>query len=100
MDRNDRVEPREDAIFKDDTPEADTASATLVGTNILGINAGSFPGGIVGPAAEIAAEESADETDPALQGSDLTDLGDPNRVTGDQGVSAKQRELEADELNS
>src|SRR5689334_22404885 len=100
MDSNDQVEPREDAHREDDTPEADTASATLVGTNILGINAGTFPGGIVGPAAEIAAGESVDETDPALGQSDLTDLGDPNRVTGDEGVSAKQRELEADELNS
>ena len=27
-------------------------------------------------------------------------LGKPNRVTGDEGVSARQRELEADELNS
>jgi hypothetical protein len=100
MDSNDRVEPREDANPEDDAPETDTASATLVGANILGINAGTFPGGIAGPAAEIAAAESADETDPALRQSDLTDLGNPNRVTGDQGVSARQRELEADELNS
>ena len=99
MDSNDRMKPLEDADPEDDTPTTDTASSTLVGTNILGINAGTFPGGIIGPAAEIAAQESVDETDPALRQSDLTGLGGPNRETGDEGVSAKQRELEADELN-
>jgi len=99
MDSNDRMKPLEDADPEDDTPPSDPASSTLVGTNILGINAGTFPGGIVGPAAEIAAQESVDETDPALRQSDLTGLGAPNRATGDQGVSPKQRELEADELN-
>jgi hypothetical protein len=100
MDSNDRMAPPEDANPEDDTSQADTASTTLVGANILGINAGTFPGGIAGPAAEIAAGESADETDPALRQSDLTGMDSPNRVTGDQGVSAKQREVEADELNS
>ena len=98
MDSEDRQVARDDANPANDT-SADVASTTLVGTNILGIQAGSYPGGIVGPAAEIAADESADETDPGLQLSDLTGGDRRKRETGDEGVSAQQRELEAGELN-
>ncbi len=98
MDSEDRQVVRADANPASDT-SADTASSTLVGTNILGINAGTFPGGIVGPAAEIAADESANETDPGLLGSDLTGGARRKRETGDDGVSPQQRELESGELN-
>ena len=96
MDSKERVEPAEAA---EEAEPADAAAATLVGTNILGMNAGSYPGGIAGPAAEIAAAESADESDPGLRLSDLTGGVGGKRATGDEGVSAPQRELEAGELN-
>jgi len=98
MDSEDRQVAREDGNPANDS-SADAASSNLVGTKILGIQAGSFPGGIVGPAAEIAADESINETDPGLQLSDLTGGDRQNRETGDDGVSPQQRELEAGELN-
>jgi hypothetical protein len=102
MDTNDRDEPREDADLAnqgDDRLAADPASTTIIGTNIAGANTAPFPGGIAAPAAELASEEAADDDVGPMDLDALEQFGSNRRETGDQGVSAKQRELEAGELN-
>lgn len=109
MDDNDRIEQRdfaeEDAradrgdAGRDDGSEVDPAAATLIGTNLAGMNAAPYPGGIVAPAAELAAEEATDEGTAAADLGGLEQFASKPRATGDQGVSAEQAEVESDELN-
>lgn len=83
----------------DEQAEADLPASTLIGANITGANAGTYPGGVVAPAAEAAEVEEKEED--AGEG-----LGDMNfdalaqfTPGSDQDVSTQQREAEADELN-
>lgn len=109
MDSNDRVERRdfveEDLQAdrrdsgRDDGSQADLAASTLIGTNLAGMNAAPFPGGIVAPASELASEEATDEGTAAANVGGLEQFASKPRETGDQGVSAEQADLEADELN-
>jgi hypothetical protein len=102
MDTEDRGEPREDADLAnqvDDRMAANPASPPIIGSNIAGVNTAPFPGGIAAPAAELGAEEAADEDLGPMDLDALQQFGSAGRETGDQGVSAKQREMEADELN-
>jgi hypothetical protein len=103
MDSNDLVEPRDNADQADQADagtEVDLPSATIIGANIAGVNTAPFPGGIVAPAADLAAEEAAAETDlGALDLDALEQFGSKPSKTGDEGVSPEQSELEAGELN-
>ena len=102
MDTNDQDEPRDDAELAkqgDDRLAADPVAATIIGANISGVNTAPFPGGIAAPAAELGAEEAADEDLAPMDLDALEQFGSARRETGDEGVSAKQRELEAGELN-
>lgn len=102
MDTNDRDEKRDDAdpAHQDDERlRVDPASATIIGANIVGSNAAPFPGGVAAPAAELAAEEAANQDTGAIDFDALEKFGSAHRETGDESVSAEQSELEADELN-
>ncbi len=105
MDTNDREEPRNNtdpASQDDDRATANPASSAIIGTNIMGINTATFPGGIVAPAAALAPElsaNSADEDVGALDFEGLEQFGSNRRESGDDGVSTDQSELEASELN-
>jgi hypothetical protein len=90
MDTNDPREDADKADQSDDDTTVDLPSATIIGTNLMGINAAPFPGGIAADAAELAATEATDENDPLQKG---------QKGTGDEGVSTAQSELEADELD-
>jgi len=105
MDDNERIVPDGSAEQEREGKgsEVDLPSATIIGANITGINAGTGTGGIVAPAASAAAAEAADEGVGPLN---LDVLGrSAAAAEGEQGdapnhdVSARQRELEADESN-
>jgi hypothetical protein len=86
----------------DDGGQADLTSDAIIGTNIIGINAGTFPGGIVAPAAEYAANQpttSVDEANDTVNLDALERFGSASRETGDEGVSPVQADIESDELN-
>ena len=106
MDSNDQMEPRDNADDADQADEADAGtkvdlpSATIIGANLTAANTAPFPGGIVAPAADLAAEEAGAETDLGPMDLDaLEQFGSKRGQTGDEGVSSEQSELEADELN-
>jgi|SRR4051794_25709748 hypothetical protein len=98
MDTEDHVEPRE-SDNQGDAEKVDPAAATIIGTNVTGINTAPYPGGVIAPAAEVAGEEAEEEELGAINFDALDGLRGGLRETGDEGVSADQRELEADELN-
>ncbi len=83
----------------DQSPQVDLPSATIIGTNLTGINAGTFPGAIVAPAAQLAAEEAEAQESDQVDLDKLSQFGSARRETGDDGVSPAQRELEADKMN-
>lgn len=110
MESKDRAEQRDDAdqAGKADQADAGTVdagaavdlpSATIVGTNILASNTAPYPGGVVAPAAELAAEEAATEGVGPLNLDALEKFGRKHSETGDEGVSPAQSEMEADEAN-
>ena len=111
MDSNESVEPRDDADqanqanqadqgkTADDGTAVDLPSATIIGANILANNTAPFPGGVAAPAAEIAAEEAADEGVGPLDLDALEKFGSKGKESAGEGVSTDQSELEADEPN-
>ena len=99
MDSDDRTAARDDADNTAGDTDVDQTSTTIIGANLTGLNAAPFPGGVVGPAAGIASDEAADDGVGPLNLDALGQGGIGSGATGDQGVSADQRELEADELN-
>jgi hypothetical protein len=61
MDEESRSESSEDRDYAE--PEADLPASTLIGANITGANSGTYVGGVVGPASEVA--EAEEPTEPA-----------------------------------
>ena len=101
MNSDEQLNRRNDADQVDGGDEggADLPSSTIIGTNVVGLNTSPYPGGIVAPAAELAAEDARDKGGDSAETDTLGQLGSEYRQTGDEGVSAGQGELEAGELN-
>ena len=55
MDEESRSESSEDRDYTEPTePEADLPASTIIGANITGANTGTYVGGVIGPASEVA----------------------------------------------
>jgi hypothetical protein len=102
MDDKDRYDPQKSDTEDDvDVWPAGVLASHAVGADRGSANAGSLVGGVIGAtqAARITEGEEPKEERPTPM-TDSPDLyGDDRRRTGDEGVSASQREAEADELN-
>ncbi len=98
MDSDNGMDARDDADQRDDGTNVDQPSTTIIGANLAGANSAPFPGGIVAPAAALAATESAaEDNDTGEMNFDALEQFGAGR--SDPGVSAKQSEMEAGELN-
>jgi len=71
MDEEDRSESSEDR--DNEQLNEDLPASTLIGANITGANAGTYVGGVVGPASEVAEDEAAREPTEATAATEARD---------------------------